>query len=474
MQTARPRTIRPQDPMNVRVLGHDVEITGSFWFSAILIGLLAGGGSPGIMVVWTLVLLVSVLVHELGHALAFRLHKVPSSIRLHFMGGVTVPDVVLPLSRGALVFVFLAGPFAGFALAGVAFALLTFGPVDHYGFRLTLASLFQANLFWSVLNLAPVLPLDGGHVLEHALGPKRYRITLIVSGIAGALLALWFGSNGMFWGAYIFGSSAFQSFMRLRDVSDAIATSAEARRVARATEEPASELTELEQRTLRSARRKLDDDDPEGALSELRPLVDHALGTRPSSRAVAEALSITAWAHLSRGDVDGATSSLARLSRFQSPDLALVGSVAFARGDVRAARNSLEAARAAGDVRKEVFGPLIQVLLRDGEPARAAALALDSIDSLSSSDARTLAGIVRDQGSAHWSGMLLEALFTRDREADDAFDAARSFALAGEDERAAELLRVAVRAGFSDAPRAWSDEGLVRAGIPEDALPRPT
>jgi len=458
--------------MNVRVLGHDVEITGSFWFSALLIGLLAGGGSPAIMVVWTLVLLVSVLVHELGHAFAFRYHRVPSSIRLHFMGGVTIPEVVLPLSRGALVFVFLAGPLAGFALAGVSLAVLALAPVEHFGFQLTLRSLFSANLFWSLLNLAPVLPLDGGHVLEHALGPKRYRATLIVSGIAGALLGLWFAKSGMFWGAYIFGSSALQSFLRLRDVDDALETSVAAAkdRESVTVEAPSHE----EQSALRRARRSLDNDDSDGVIAAVAPLIGPSPTLRPTSKGVAEALSLATWAHLRHGDALAATATLSRLSRFHAPDLALVGAVALANGDLDAARAALESARASGDARKEVYGPLVQVLLRQGDHARAAALGLDVVEGLSTDDARRLAELVREGGVPRWSALLFEAVYLRDRNADDAFAAASGFAHAGESARALDLLRAAVRAGFTDARRAWSDDALVRLGIPEDLLPRPS
>ena len=58
------------------------------------------------------------------------------------------------------------------------------------------------------------------------------------------------------------------------------------------------------------------------------------------------------------------------------------------------AQRVLEQARARGDDRKEVVGPLIQILIEQGEVPRAAAVALDIVDALSTDDAgRALATI---------------------------------------------------------------------------------
>ena len=44
-----------------------------------------------------------------------------------------------------------------------------------------LEALAFANIWWGLLNLIPVLPWDGGHILEHALGPRRVRLTILFS-----------------------------------------------------------------------------------------------------------------------------------------------------------------------------------------------------------------------------------------------------------------------------------------------------
>ena len=50
--------------------------------------------------------------------------------------------------------------------------------------------------------------------------------------------------------------------------------------------------------------------------------------------------------------------------------------------------------------------------------------------------------------------------FNRTRRPDDAYEAARALACAGQIERALEWIKKAVEAGFSDRTRAWSDAAL--------------
>jgi Zn-dependent protease len=454
--------------MNVRVFGFDVEITASFWFSAALLGLLQGGSDPGRMVLWVLVVLVSVLVHELGHALAFKWHRVPSSIRLHFMGGVTMPEVILPLSRLANIAIYLAGPFAGFVLAGASFAALRYAPVPGFVQEILVAFVL-ANLFWGVMNLVPVLPLDGGHVLEHALGPKRLKITLGVSAAVGLLVALWFLQRGSFWGAYIFGMSAAQSFFRLRDpVSEDPVAPTRVRR-------ERDEVDPATVRALAEVRRAIDADDGELALRLALAVAEGEGGKRPSDTVRAEALHLAAWAALSLGRADEAERYVARLGRKEGVDAALAGNIRFAQGRDDEARSILQGALAEGDDRKEVFGPLIQLWLRAGEPARAAALAVDAAESISSEDLRTLARMVADEGAHHWAGRLLELVYGRDHVSDDGLEAVGAYARGGSGEQAIALVRKIVEAGHADAHAIYGDSELAALAPSLEAfVPRPS
>lgn len=451
--------------MTVRMFGYDVEITAGFFLTVVLFAVM-GNGQPDLASILLLlvVLFVSVLFHEFGHALAFRAFGVQSSIRLHFMGGATIPNVVLPLSRPKLVFVSFAGPLAGFVLAAVCFGLTQLNIVTHPGFSLLVRYLLAANIVWSGFNLIPVLPLDGGHILEHTLGPKRFRITLGISALVGTALAIYFATSGMFFATYIFGTSAFQAFTHLRNVTTAVRAAPSA-----AAQTAARDLDEGSVKVLREASAALLEEDFDKAISLAGQVLERA---KSGSRAAAEASNVQAWALLGKGDLDAAAEIVARLSRANAADPALMGAVALARGDFQTAKNVLEAARFSGDRRKEVFGPLIQALLGLGDAARAAALALDCFDGLNTEDARTIAELSAKAGQHHWSAKLYEAAFKRDRDPEDAFNAARMFARAADQRRAVDLIKIAVGAGFADVKRVYADEALVGIDELEHVLPR--
>ena len=118
-----------------------------------------------------------------------------------------------------------------------------------------------------------------------------------------------------------------------------------------------------------------------------------------------------------------------------------------------------------------VGGPLIQILIEQGEVGRAAAIALDIVEALSEEDARQMVTIASDADSYQWASRLSEALFERTGLAEDAYHAARNRALEGDDIAAFILLRRAVAAGFSDAARLWSDAALEKLhGVELEAL----
>jgi Zn-dependent protease len=93
-----------------------------------------------------------------------------------------------------------AGPGASIALAAV-FILLSVFAIDIDPNTTNLPPLFASfigtlitiNLFWSFINLCPILPMDGGQILRDVLGPNRTRLTCIISFITLGILAflLW-------------------------------------------------------------------------------------------------------------------------------------------------------------------------------------------------------------------------------------------------------------------------------------------
>jgi len=229
------------------IAGIPVRVHPTFWLIALLFGS-ASGDLAGLLV-WIPAVFVSILVHELGHAFAMRRFGRPSHITLYFGGGLTVPEAVswgyrqadVSLTINQEIIVSLAGPAAGFLLAGLVLAgvwaaggslglTFLFGvlpyplaqlPAGGWLIGLVIGSLLWVNIFWGLINLMPVYPLDGGQVARYAWLKRNpwdgVRRSLWLSVIAGAIVAL-LGLillNSLYV-ALLFGMLAFQSYRSLQ------------------------------------------------------------------------------------------------------------------------------------------------------------------------------------------------------------------------------------------------------------------
>jgi Zn-dependent protease len=136
------------------------------------------------------VIFVSILLHEFGHAAAFRVIGRRSRIIVHGFGGVTISEDQSEMSDGQAVAVSLAGPVAEIALGLGAWILQRQGvgtgsPITEQLVR----DMVWVNILWGLANLVPVLPLDGGHVMErtiHRISPPLsstlpYVISMLVA-----------------------------------------------------------------------------------------------------------------------------------------------------------------------------------------------------------------------------------------------------------------------------------------------------
>jgi Zn-dependent protease len=154
-------------------------------------------------------LLVSVLLHELGHALTARRYGIGvRGITLELLGGYTEMDRDAPSPKVELL-VSLAGPAVSLVLGAVAAggtALLTSGTLLH---QLTL-QLALSNIVVAVFNALPGLPLDGGRALRAAvwaISHNRHLGTL-VSGWTGRVLAVATAAGALL----LYSSSIFSAF----------------------------------------------------------------------------------------------------------------------------------------------------------------------------------------------------------------------------------------------------------------------
>jgi Zn-dependent protease len=203
-----------------RMFGIGVRIHPMFWLVACLMGanLLQEPKGVALLLIWVACFFVSVFVHELGHVFMGRAFGAHSNIVLYAFGGLAIGSANLG-SRWKRIAVSFAGPLAGFLLLGVAvltsFAVFDTAPrylgeaieqvrpalpveASSVTFRdwlaIAVAMLYLMNLFWSLLNLVPVWPLDGGQISRDFLtwkAPRNgVRISLAISFGLAAFLAI--------------------------------------------------------------------------------------------------------------------------------------------------------------------------------------------------------------------------------------------------------------------------------------------
>lgn len=154
-------------------------------------------------------IVIAILLHELGHAAACVAQGVPVTRVVLFGGGGFCEHDARVTPRQAE-FIAVAGPLVNlglWALTTLALTLLpaTVGvPVNINGTMImppqgqselsqALQMFARLNLFLALFNLVPVLPLDGGHLLQSWLHRfvSGFTANKIVGGVGVALSILW-------------------------------------------------------------------------------------------------------------------------------------------------------------------------------------------------------------------------------------------------------------------------------------------
>ena len=165
--------------LNFVLLGVPVRVHPFFWLVALM---LSGLGQPIMVFIWVVAIFISILAHEMGHALAARAHGWQPWITLYGLGGLASyqPTRRDPWSQ---IVISLAGPVAGFLLAGfIVSALFAAGHSVSFQFGSPLGidlqvdgidndrlfyfvkNMLWINIAWGLVNLLPIFPLDGGQV----------------------------------------------------------------------------------------------------------------------------------------------------------------------------------------------------------------------------------------------------------------------------------------------------------------------
>ena len=191
---------RPGIPLG-RVIGVPIYLAPS-WFVVAAVVIVAfepavasasDVGRPATFAVagaFVVLLLLSVLVHELAHAAAALSLGMPvKEIVATLWGGHTQFEDEAP-TPGRSAVVAVVGPVSNGVLAGLGLLLLT--QIDDGVGRLLLLALVATNGLVAVFNLAPGLPLDGGRLVESAVWAatgRRWRGT-VTAGWCGRAVAV--------------------------------------------------------------------------------------------------------------------------------------------------------------------------------------------------------------------------------------------------------------------------------------------
>jgi len=253
--------------LKFRLLDIPVRIHPMFWLIAAILGW--HDQNMELVVLWIACMFVSILVHEFGHALAARQFGGSPWILLYGLGGLCYSE--RQGTKGQRLAVILAGPGAGFLLflAVLIVWSILYGitPLQHFylvspitgldpdtvfqklgvtreqldyddlveklgarnGRNLMFAAYFflvQINLLWTLINLLPIWPLDGGQacqtilsVVDRRNGIRRsHIISLVTAGVLAVIVGV--RTSDLFLTCF-FGMFAFMNFQILQSLHDA-------------------------------------------------------------------------------------------------------------------------------------------------------------------------------------------------------------------------------------------------------------
>ncbi len=206
------------------VFDFPVRVDLSFFLMALILGSRGTSNDLTLLAIWIAVVFVSILAHELGHAFVARKYGLHPWIELYSGGGLTWHQSGSSLSHVEEIVLSLAGPAAGFLVGTVVWFIRGILPPSFVSLYLAyiIFDLLWVNIGWGIINLLPILPLDGGNVMrvivQRIRGYRDERLPLMISigfGVAVFLLALYYR---MIWGAILSAWFTYRNYQQLQNM----------------------------------------------------------------------------------------------------------------------------------------------------------------------------------------------------------------------------------------------------------------
>jgi Zn-dependent protease len=395
-----------------------------------------------VVVSWMFIVFVSVLVHELGHAVASRAFGYQPTITLEWLGGHTQPNAPGPIPWGRDVVLTLAGPLFGFLLGmacWVAHSSME-GPPSALSYVLQVG--YRANFFWAVLNMVPVLPLDGGRistVVAMKLFKKRGFLAAQVLGVitSAGLVAVSLALEQIFLVIFF----AMFGVQALRAAYEAM---------------KGPEQVGLAQAPLMQSLQQAQEALSKNQLPEARRLASSVLeaGEALTPELASRAHHVLGWVALKEGQGRSALDHFSQVQGRRVEAHALAAAFSLIGDETRALPLWEIAWRETGD--RTVMHEYAGSLIRAGKEAQALRLPGVDVAAAFSCAERTL--FIR--GAYSEAAAMGEAALVHVPSPTVAYDAACAFARAHNPHDAVRLLHRARELGFRDAAYAATDEDL--------------
>ena len=392
-----------------------------------ILGMSGGGGTTAIAS-WLVITFVGVLWHELGHALVARAFGLSARIELSTMGGLTHHDAPATSHWHVELLIAIAGPGMGLALGGIVWlGARNIGSTDPFVVEMVHRILW-VNVGWSLVNLLPILPYDGGLALRAILASFTAsaaviaEVVTIVVAVGGAAIALLYRS---YWAAYL-------AILACTHSVAALSVRRRAQRMTRAWEHFY-----------------------DGRADEAVASVSRLLAPSDRDNERAEALELTAWAALLNGDLLTVRSRVQQMPRALEPSGLLRATLAL----LDEAPASLDGVDAA--LLRALWPRLVTSWVAAGQVALLDRLLTRStLDELSLEVRQLIDASLFHAGDHVRAADVAVASFAAHGHPIDAYNAACCFARMQNLERGLEWIDTTITAGFHDVEGARHDDDL--------------